>query len=156
MLRVFSAPTLSAVLGLGGLAMAQDGLIVDPWQRPASKAVEIPPLPAGTDRTQSAGTTTTDPASEIAKASPSVEPLGPPLNLTVDPWAVVPVEPVLTHKIADPWRGSRLAGRGSARPTERRRGHTDWARAIDEIIDPWSKGPLAVVTDPLIVDPWAR
>ena len=76
--------------------------------------------------------------------------------LTVDPWAVAPVEPALPSKIVDPWTGSRLATRAGGPRTERRRGHTDWARAIDEIIDPWSKGPLAVVTDPLIVDPWAR
>jgi hypothetical protein len=78
------------------------------------------------------------------------------LTLTVDPWAVVPVEPAITDKIIDPWKGSRLASRADSRPRERPRGHTDWARAIEEIIDPWSKGPLAVVTDPLIVDPWAR
>jgi hypothetical protein len=156
MLRVFSAPTLSAVLGLGGLALAQDGLIVDPWQRPAAKAVTSAPLPAGADRTRSAGARAPERESEVATATPSVEPLGPPLTLTVDPWAVVPVEPALADQIVDPWKGSRLAGHAPGRPTERRRGHTDWARAIDEIIDPWSKGPLAVVTDPLIVDPWAR
>jgi hypothetical protein len=156
MLRVFSAPTLSAVLGLGGLALAQDGLIVDPWQRPAAKVVTSAPLPAGADRTGSAGAGAPERESEGMPPSPSVEPLGPPLALTVDPWAVVPLQPALPDKIVDPWKGSRLASHAHGTPTERRRGHTDWARAIDEIIDPWSKGPLAVVTDPLIVDPWAR
>jgi hypothetical protein len=113
MRRTFSVPTLIAVLGLGGLALAQEGFIV--------------------------------------------EPVGPPLIVTVDPWGVVPLAPVFTDGIVDPWQGSHLSSRGATeRSPARRRGPTDWARAIEEIIDPWAKGPLAVVTDPLIVDPWAR
>ena len=111
---------------------------------------------ANCSASKGSGSHSVDSSAEVAKEGPSVEPLGPPLVLTLDPWAVVPVEPVLTDKIVDPWTGSRLATRGTRSPTTTRRGHTDWARAIDEIIDPWAKGPLAVVTDPLIVDPWAR
>jgi hypothetical protein len=157
MLRIFSAPTLSGVLGLGGLALAQDGLIVDPWTREVSRDTAAATAPVGADRTRQARSgSPVDSQPEVANAGPSVEPLGPPLVLTLDPWAVVPVAPVLTDKIVDPWTGSRLATRATRGPLTTRRGHTDWARAIDEIIDPWAKGPLAVVTDPLIVDPWAR
>jgi hypothetical protein len=155
MRRTFSVPTLIAVLGLGGLALAQEGFIVDPWKRAAPSAVNAPPLPVGADRTQPAGEIRSQ--GEPVSAGPSVEPVGPPLIVTVDPWGVVPLAPVFTDGIVDPWQASHLSSRGATeRSPARRRGPTDWARAIEEIIDPWAKGPLAVVTDPLIVDPWAR
>jgi hypothetical protein len=161
MRRFLSAPTLIAVLGLGGLALAQDGLIVDPWKRTVPNAVNAPPAPAGADRTRPTGGGMGSQGEPVISApsvvTPSIEPLGPPLLARVDPWGVVPVGPVFTDEIVDPWKGSHLSALGAPeRAPARRRGPTDWARAIEEIIDPWAEGPLAVVTDPLIVDPWAR
>jgi hypothetical protein len=158
MLRLFSAPSVAAVLGLGGLAMAQDDLIVDPWKRAVSSVLESRRTTApANDRTRPVGVASFRVDDEPgAKTGPAVVPLGPPLNLAVDPWAVVPVEPTFSDRVVDPWAGSRLSSSQTARVAAMRRGHSDWAREIDEIIDPWAKGPLAVVTDPLIIDPWAR
>jgi hypothetical protein len=161
MLRLFSAPSLAAVLGLGGLAMAQDDLIVDPWRHAISSALASATTPSpGADRTTRPVGVAAFPIEEpgLSAPGPSVEPLGPPLNLATDPWTVAPVEPTVTDRVADPWAGTRLGAKDqrAERHSVAHRGHTDWAREIDEIVDPWSKGPLAVINDPLIVDPWAR
>jgi len=151
---VVTGPVVAAVLGLAGLALAQDDLIVDPWKRVVVAAVgERRPLPSVSDRVapRPLGAASRPKASS---SKPSVVPIGPPLTLAKDPPSVVPV--ALTHdEIFDPW-ASPAAPADASGTTAPRAGRRGWAFEITEIVDPWSKGPLAAVTDPLIVDPWAR
>src|SRR4051812_14764885 len=104
MVRWASAPWLfaAAVLGLGGLAMAQDGLIVDPWRHPSA-------TPFG-ERAKSphAGVHTAPQLATPAarKSGPTIVPLGPPLALHTNPGAVVPLGPAGHEDIVDPWAAS--------------------------------------------------
>jgi hypothetical protein len=151
--RFVTASSISAVLGLAGLAMAQDDLVVDPWKRVANVVAgksEAPPV------AEPAAPRPIGVASfpiEPPKAKPTVVPIGPPLALAQEPWGVVPIGPPGHDEIFDPW-ANVANGHGMSRPVTARSGRRDWAVEINEIIDPWSKGPLAAVTDPLIVDPW--
>jgi hypothetical protein len=152
MVRWASAPWLLAVavLGLGGLAMAQDGLIVDPWRHPnATPFGERPSL-------RSPGV---QKAARLAtpgrKTGPSVVPLGPPLALRTNPGAVVPLGPAGHEDIVDPWASSSRST-AAERPARLAAAHRNWSWEVQEIVDPWRRGPLAVATDPAIVDPWAR
>jgi hypothetical protein len=152
MVRWASASWLlaTAVLGLGGLAMAQDGLIVDPWRHPSAS-------PFG-DRSKTAypGARTSRhlALTTAPKTGPSVVPLGPPLALRTNPGAVVPLGPAGHEDIVDPWAAAPRVT-GAERPS-RLFARRNWAWEIQEIVDPWARGPLAVATDPAIVDPWAR
>ncbi len=135
--------------------MAQDDLIVDPWKRVVTVVAgerEAPPVAA---RTVSRPIGVASFPIESPKAKPTVVPIGPPLALAKDPWAVAPVGPPTHDEIFDPWASAASSGRTKSLGTARL-GRRDWAVEINEIVDPWSKGPLAAVTDPLIVDPWRR
>src|SRR4051794_7958541 len=153
MVRWASAPWLLAVavLGLGGLAMAQDGLIVDPWRHPSATPFGErvkPPYPGVRTARQLA-------TAVVRKTGPTVVPLGPPLALRTNPGAVVPLGPAGHEDIVDPWTASaRLAA--PERPARLAAAQRNWSWEIQEIVDPWRRGPLAVATDPAIVDPWAR
>jgi len=158
MLRFVSGRALAVLLGLGGLAMAQDGLIVDPWQRLVSVlAAPQATAPVANDRTAARPVGTASSPIAAPKAGPAVVPLGPPLAADAQAVGVFPIGAITSPDVVDPWVGSAPSGRASAEhPTAPHSGHADWAHAIDEIVDPWKRGPLAVFTDPIIVDPWAR
>src|SRR3954469_14249793 len=148
MVRWASPPWLlaAAVLGLGGLAMAQDGLIVDPWRHPSA-------TPFGERaKSPSAGVAAARLATPAAhKTGPTIVPLGPPLALHTNPGAVVPLGPAGHEDIVDPWSPQSTA---VAPPARLPAAHRNWSWEIQEIVDPWRRGPLAVATDPAIVDPW--
>ncbi|HSU39210.1 MAG TPA: hypothetical protein VLJ38_06575 [Polyangiaceae bacterium] len=150
MVRWASAPWLlaAAVLGLGGLAMAQDGLIVDPWRHPSATPFgERAKSPApGVPAARRLAT----PAAR--KTGPTIVPLGPPLALHTNPGAVVPLGPAGHEDIVDPWTPTFTA---VAHPAPLTAAHRNWSWEIQEIVDPWRRGALAVATDPAIVDPWA-
>ena len=149
MVRWASAAWLfAAVLGLGGLAMAQDGLIVDPWRHPnATPSGERAKSPhPGVDTTGQLA------ARAARKTGPTIVPLGPPLALHTNPGAVVPLGPAGHEDIVDPWSPQLMAVQ---RPARLAAAHRNWSWEIQEIVDPWRRGPLAVATDPAIVDPWA-
>jgi len=152
MVRWASAPWLfaAAVLGLGGLAMAQDGLIVDPWRHPSATPFgerAKSPYPGGQRTRQLA-------SPDARKTGPTVVPLGPPLALRTNPGAVVPLGPAGHEDIVDPWTApARVTAR--ERPARLAAAPRNWSWEIQEIVDPWRRGPLAVATDPAIVDPWA-
>lgn len=134
------------VLGAGGLAAAQEGLIVDPWAHAVSALLPSKAAPAPAPAKLGVGVA----SFPIEHSAPAVVPVGPPLREgTVDPHAplaVGSVEPL------DPW----IEAAPAAEPTPHRVTPTQWAWQIREIVDPWAKGPLAVAaTDPSIVDPWA-
>lgn len=151
MLRWASAPWLlaAAVLGLGGFAMAQDGLIVDPWRHPSATFGERAKSPYPDAHTARPFATPT-----ARRTGPTIVPLGPPLALRTNPGAVVPLGPAGHEDIVDPWAASRPAS-PAERPARLAAAHRNWSWEIQEIVDPWRRGPLAVATDPAIVDPWA-
>lgn len=140
------------VLGAGGLAAAQEGLIVDPWPHAVSALFPPKPAPAPAPAQRPVGVT----AFSVQQAAPpAVVPVGPPLREgAVDPSAPLAIGSVdvLEPAVADPWVESVPA----AAPTPHHVTPTQWAWQIREIVDPWAKGPVAVAaTDPSIVDPWA-
>jgi hypothetical protein len=145
-----------AVLGLAGLAMAQDDLVVDPWKRVVGVVAGKSEAPAVAVRSAPRPIGVASFPIESPKAKPTVVPIGPPLVAAKDPWGVVPVGPPTHDEIFDPWASAAPNGRHTSDLAPARTGRRDWAVEINEIIDPWSKGPLAAVTDPLIVDPWRR
>lgn len=152
MVRLVSGPAVLAVLGLAGLAMAQDDLIVDPWQRVVAAVVGPRSTPAPAVPAARPVGVASFPIDD-PKPKPTVVPVGPPLARA--PSRVTPLGPVTPDGIVDPWAGAPPAARVNGR-TATRSNQRDWAFEIDEIVDPWSKGPLVAFTDPLIVDPWAR
>jgi hypothetical protein len=130
-----------AVVLVGGAALAQSDLIVDPWQGvPVGKATppSVPEVlqPAGADDGWYDG------ASTSAAPRPVVEPVGPiPSELLAD-W------PERTRP------ASSLTPPPAPTPTANPAHPLHWARVVPEIIDPWGPRKLAVYRDPLIVDPW--
>lgn len=149
-----SARWVVAFFAVGGLAYAQDKLIVDPWKHAVSALFETPvSAPQGPTRAVGVASFPIEPSSSphasSPKAAPAVVPVGPPLvEAPVDPWVTLAVGPAApTDEVLDPW------ARAPAKP---HRSVTDWAFQIREIVDPWARGPIAVAQrDPLIVDPWA-
>jgi hypothetical protein len=157
MTRRVSVPLFVAVLGLGGLALAQDGLIVDPWThpspgpfaqttKPAAVAQRAPERPVGV---------ASFPIDDGAP-SPSVVPVGPPLDSRANAGSVVPLGPASRDGLVDPWAGELRHPTESEHRARLGLAHHDWSWEIQEIVDPWAKGPVAVSTDPMIIDPWAR
>lgn len=140
------------VLGAGGLAAAQEGLIVDPWAHAVSALFAPKGDQAPAPAPRAVGVR---PFSVQHSAPPAVVPVGPPLREgSVDPTAPLAVGSVeaLEPAVADPW----VEAAPAAAPTPHRATPTQWAWQIREIVDPWAKGPVAVAaTDPSIVDPWA-
>ncbi|HEV8548702.1 MAG TPA: hypothetical protein VGQ57_06740 [Polyangiaceae bacterium] len=153
-MRLGSMRWVAAVLGVGGLALAQDELIVDPWHHAVSAL--FPPTPAPARSASLPIGVASFPIE--ARPSPRVVPVGPPLHQEiVDPSAAMPVGAIVPVDAAvDPWVTPPTAAAGHPL-LGRHASPSDWATEIREIVDPWSKGPLAVAArDPAIVDPWAH
>jgi hypothetical protein len=153
--RLITVSSIVAVLGLAGLAMAQDDLVVDPWKRAVNAVADPTAAPPVAERSAPRPVGVASFPIETPEVKPAVVPIGPPLAYGKDPVAVVPVGPPTHDEIFDPWARAAPGGHGVSRVASVRSGR-DWAVEINEIIDPWSKGPLAAVTEPLIVDPWAQ
>ena len=146
-----SAPWVVALLAVGGLALAQDAKIVDPWKHAVS-ALFPSPKPVANSATRAVGVASFPIEADPHDARPAVVPVGPPLvDAPVDPWVAVSVGPVAPEdSIVDPWAGSPVRAEAKSHAA------ADWAFRIREIVDPWARGPVAVAQrDPLIVDPWA-
>jgi hypothetical protein len=140
------------VLGLGGLAMAQEGLIVDPWTHPNALPRVQATAPAARTVLSSSR-----PARVVArKAAPSVVPVGPPLDVRTNEGAVVPLGSALHDDLVDPWASDSERATEAEHRARLTFAQRDWSWEVQEIIDPWAKGPVAVAIDPAIVDPWAR
>jgi hypothetical protein len=152
MVRWVSLSSLVALLGLGGFALAQEGLIVDPWAHPSSTPSSDVRSPNAA-KDQALGHAST--AALASKAGPSVVPVGPPLAARANA-GVIPLGPVGEHEIIDPWASAASHPADSDRRSRLRLARHDWAWEIQEIVDPWAKGPIVAVTDPAIVDPWAH
>ncbi|HEX5099650.1 MAG TPA: hypothetical protein VFV94_09135, partial [Polyangiaceae bacterium] len=83
--RFASARWVAALLALGGLALAQDRLIVDPWKHAVSALLPEPKSEA-LPTTRAVGVASFP--VEAPKGAPSVVPVGPPIvDAPVDPWA---------------------------------------------------------------------
>jgi hypothetical protein len=137
-------------MAAGGLALAQDGLIVDPWTHAVSGLFASPPTVLHTP-TRAVGVASF--SAEAHVAAPAVVPVGPPLvDAPVDPWVTLSFGPAApTESIVDPWAGTPARSSSGDHPLA-----TDWAFRIREIVDPWARGPVAMAErDPMIVDPWA-
>src|SRR5262245_59538233 len=135
MVRFVTGRALVALLGLAGLAMAQDDIIIDPWKRVvAALGASNAALRPANDRT-GAPVTRSAVTREQSNARPSVVPIGPALNAG-ERSAVVPIGPVTGDEVVDPWlRPSKQLQPWPNRPLAHG-GRTDWAREIDEIVDP--------------------
>jgi len=156
MVAKFTGRVLVVVVGLGGLAMAQDGLIVDPWHRVVSALGAAAPRPPAGDRTAPGRVGVASFPVNAVRPGPTVVPLGPPLSTGSLTAGVVPMGPAWTDAVVDPWSPVPTGRVAIAERPATRGAHSDWAREIDEIVDPWKRGPVAAFTDPIIVDPWAR
>jgi len=148
-----SARWIAALLAVGGLAFAQDRVIVDPWHRAVSALFPEPksqPLPTPT-RAVGVASFPIDPPAK----GPAVVPVGPPVvDVAADPWVSMVVAPIAPNEeVVDPWASSPT--RADAAASRRAAGEFAWR--VREIVDPWARGPVAVASrDPLIVDPWAN
>jgi hypothetical protein len=134
-----------AVLGVGGVAFAQPGLIVDPWKVSRTRGVELSSWRAG------------EPFTKIAGIN----------ELIVDPWrgarppvksrrlaqeVTVKRDALGSLEIRDPWPSSSAVA--TSAPA---RGAQSWVQSR-EIVDPWAtsgKRAAGRVGTP-IVDPWRR
>lgn len=153
-----SARWVVALFAVGGIAYAQDRLIVDPWKHAVSALFETP-VSAPQGATRAVGVASfpiehgSSPHARSPRTAPAVVPVGPPLvEAPVDPWVTVAVGPVAAaDTVVDPW-----AVAPARMDAATHRSVTDWAFQIREIVDPWARGPIAVAErDPSIVDPWA-
>ena len=124
------------ILGLAGLALAQEDLIVDPWARPS----------AALDRAGS--------RSVVADgaALPSPPPEGSPLWAEgwTNPPAILPKKAI-----------SRPIFRPEPAAAPVHVGAVAWAKPVDMIVDPWESAVSSAVKreigrDVGIVDPWLR
>jgi hypothetical protein len=164
------ALTIAAV-GLGGIALAQPSLVVDPWGR-ATESTDswFASSEAARDEQRPIGEVT-DPwaprpeMTAVTPVGPIVAPLGP-----VDvPFDVRPFDrasdasvPKVAPVVIDPWASTApselpsLAGSNSrAQPN---RSASPWSSRLVEIVDPWRRVPEWTGADRvrLVVDPWAR
>lgn len=147
---------LSPVVGLlaiGGVALAGDAGIVDPWDKTVSGWFYADPQPSPVAPEQVFESI----AHDRKSLAPSRAPVPGDHEIVVEPW-----NPKPTDALPDPWS----AGAGTqlrplpAEPSSPALASVhpragDWAYVIREIIDPWRRGPGVVSRDPLIVDPWA-
>lgn len=163
-MRPLAFTLVVATLGVGGAALAQPELVVDPW---GGAGAEIDSwfgqaAKAPLD-TSTADPVLVDPWQPIGAAEPAprakraeVVPVAPAKNaspksapalrqtpIVIDPWASVVTSDIPS---LDKQSGPRIAERLSP-----------WSGRMIEVVDPWSRVPeLRVERVPMIVDPWAR
>jgi hypothetical protein len=106
---------------VGGVALAQQGLIVEPWRKaPAPAAAPVPPLRAMPDSGLGGAVGAPPPrAVEAPRSSAVAFP-----NVEGPKWS-----PPVVQLLVDPWAKARLAA-----PTQKRR----WVPSTSEIVDPWA------------------
>lgn len=117
--RISIVRLLVASLLLGSAALAQQGLVVEPWRRapvPAALPVEPARVMPGSALAKER------PAPQPAAARARTEPAAPPLPLVK--WS-----PPVVELLVDPWAEARAVARA---PRLR------WVPQTAEIIDPWA------------------
>jgi hypothetical protein len=115
------SPLLKVLLGtllIGGGALAQQGLIVEPWR------VTSPPPPAAHVPRALPASGLPGPAAVAAAA-----PASPPPQ--VEPPTPIKWSPPVVELLVDPWAKDRLA----APPAPR------WSPQLNDIVDPWADQP---------------
>jgi hypothetical protein len=155
-LRLVVLSPFYGLLALGGVALAEDAGIVDPWSATLSGWFSEPrPQPAATNASSAAVRSAelgAEPVVSALEAVPGDD------ELVVEPWNPDPLE-----VMPDPWAstvGSQVRPLPGGQPLPLLAGgpprsHDAWAYPIREIVDPWQRGQGLVPRDPLIVDPWA-
>jgi hypothetical protein len=144
-LRLLVLSPVAAILAIGGVALADEAGIVDPWDSGLSGWFGEPAA---------------EPAADIARvdelrraAAPTAVPGDH--GIVIQPWGSAPLD-----LASDPWvTSARSRGTSTRAPlsaSAKPHHHANWAYVIDEIIDPWRRSGGRVSRDPLIVDPWAR
>jgi hypothetical protein len=147
-LRLLVVSPIAAIFAIGGVALADEAGIVDPWAADRSGWFGAPAAEPAADIARVGAAPGI--AAPLAAASPAA--LGDHA-LVVEPWNAAPPE-----LASDPWV-TRAPERPRATPVTasvQQRRHAEWAYVIDEIVDPWRRSGGRAAQDPLIVDPWAR
>ncbi len=163
-MRPLALTLVVAALGVGGVAVAQPQLVVDPWGsanadadswfgQAEKEASAVPTADPGLvdpwqpvrEPEPRAKRVEVFPAAPETNASPkNVSRLPAPAPLLIDPWAPVVASdiPSLSND-----RGPRAGEQQSA-----------WSGRMIEVVDPWTGASDAATKNPirLIVDPWAR
>jgi hypothetical protein len=126
--RLSFSRVLVGVMLMTGVALAQQGLIVEPWRRAAAPAV----APARSTPMRAMPSSGLAPASVAPVASPKANPVPVPITRP-SRWS-----PPVVELLVDPWVRGKAAAT-IARPAQRAR--RDWvptsAQGID-IVDPWA------------------
>ena len=124
------------LLGLGGVALAQPGMIVDPWPRPADVASSPP--------RSSAAFPIEPPGADVPRVASGLE-------SQAERSSRVHAVPFVASGLD---RELEAAARAQASRTTR---VAPWPPRYSEIVDPWQRMPKLATIDVanLIVDPWA-
>ncbi len=131
-------------LSIGGVALGQSALIVDPWGDQSADTAQLP--------VEAVAQGVAPRADERAWARQTGE--SPAARPVLDPWKAARPLPVV-HRWTSPARLA-VSERPPAPLAARAPVSSDsWATVVTDIVDPWAPGPIAARTDPAIVDPWA-
>lgn len=114
-IRALVAATL-----VGGVALAQQGLIIEPWRKaPAPAAAPVPPLRAMPE--SGLGPVSAAPARLVETPHPSVAAFP---SVEAPKWS-----PPVVELLVDPWAKTQVAA-----PAQKPR----WVPSATEIVDPWA------------------
>lgn len=148
-MRSIAIVAAALALGLGGVALAQPRLIVDPWPRAANGASASPGSTEIHDaKTPSNGATkfASDEAHALSRIASGLG--GGAVNFASDE------APALSRITSGLGGGARAAAKPAAIGPRR---VASWSARLEEIVDPWQRAPqfTADYGAKLIVDPWA-
>src|SRR5262245_13144471 len=132
---------VAGLLALAGVALADDAGIIDPWPSAARSGWFPTPVAEPAAAVARAPQSALN-AAQKPDAAPSVLPLATlPSDraIVVEPWNPEPFE-----ALPDPWVPAKRELMPAAVTSVAPHRNTDWAYAIDEIIDPWRRGTSAV------------
>jgi hypothetical protein len=161
--RQLALTLIGATLGLGGAALAQPSLVVDPWGRStADSSSWFEPETLQPEQKPFVDTELADPWAKARETAPSpvVTPIKPfetrPLERaaaapTTEPFVIDPWAPVIASEIPS------LRDRNAPTTTDRAM-RLPWSDRVVEVIDPWQRTPGVASGDRvrLVIDPWAR
>jgi hypothetical protein len=125
---------MAASLLVGSAALAQQGLIVEPWRR-AAVPVAVPATPPRPMPASGLGQTRLAPPPAMPRVAPAASPSSP-----------VKWSPPVVELLVDPWAEVRVAA-PAARPR--------WVPQAPEIIDPWAGDKEPAPTPRVAVAPAA-
>jgi hypothetical protein len=160
--RFLTLTLVVAALGVGGAALAEPELVVDPWGR-ANAEVDswfgpVVTERAGNPRTEDLLVDPWVPAREPERAPPE------PRAKRVEVFPIAPANAPLanTESIINPWAPAVASEIPSLakwpEPRVAERAATPWSGRMVEIVDPWGRtrdySPIDRIR--IVIDPWAR